>query len=267
MRLLERGVNGEITLTKNLINNIPPYAILSHTWGADAEEVTFQDFVDGTGKSKIGYAKIRFCAEQTRQDGLQYFWIDTCCIDKSNSTELTEAINSMFQWYFNATRCYVYLEDVSVSSSPEDSGMSDVPWEPAFRASRWFTRGWTLQELIAPASVEFFTRERKRLGDKRSLEQQIHKITGIAIPALQGAPLSQFEIDERLTWAETRQTTREEDWAYSLLGIFDIFMPLIYGEEREHAVGRLRKKLDKLKRSKIGVGSSSFSGRVYRTAD
>lgn len=119
VRLLERGVDGEITLTKNLVGpDIPPYAILSHTWGADAEEVTFNGFVQGTGQNKIGYAKIRFCAEQARQDSLRYFWIDACCIDKSNSTELTEAINSMFQWYFNVTRCYVYLADVS--SLPED---------------------------------------------------------------------------------------------------------------------------------------------------
>src|SRR6266699_2203712 len=93
---------------------------------------------------------------------------------------------------------------------------------------RWFGRGWTLQELLAPVSVEFFTREGGRLGDKRSLERQIHEITGVAIPALRGAPLSRFGVDERLKWAATRQTTREEDWAYCLLGIFDVFMPLIY---------------------------------------
>ncbi|KAF2186892.1 kinesin light chain [Zopfia rhizophila CBS 207.26] len=110
--------------------------------------------------------------------------------------------------------------------------------------SRWFTRGWTLQELLAPASVEFFSREGQRLGDKRSLERQIHEITGIAISALQGTPLSQFGVDERFKWAEGRQTTREEDWAYCLLGIFDIFMPLIYGEGRGNAVVRLGKEIN-----------------------
>src|SRR5947209_7172993 len=106
--------------------------------------------------------------------------------------------------------------------------LNQLPWELDFRKSRWFTRGWTLKELLAPGSVEFFSREGKQLGDKRTLERQIHEITGIAIPALRGTPLSQFGIDERLSWAENRQTTRKEDKAYSLLGIFDVFMSLIY---------------------------------------
>jgi Heterokaryon incompatibility protein (HET) len=229
MRLLEYNSAGELSLTKDLVGDaIPEYAILSHTWGADIEEVTFQDLKNGSGKSKAGYSKIRFCGKQARRDGLQYFWVDTCCIDKSNSTELAEAINSMFRWYRNAIKCYVYLSDVSTS------------WEPAFLASRWFKRGWTLQELLAPTSVEFFSRDDKQLGDKRTLEREIHEITGIAISALQGTPLSHFGVDERLSWAENRQTAREEDKAYSLLGIFDVYMPLIYGEGRDNALMRLR---------------------------
>src|SRR5882757_5246938 len=228
MRLLERNSAGELSLTKDFVgDNIPEYAILSHTWGADTEEVAFQDLINNTGKSKTGYSKIWFCGEQARRDGLQYFWVDTCCIDKSNSTELAEAINSMFRWYRNAAKCYVYLSDVSTT------------WESAFRASRWFKRGWTLQELLAPTSVEFFSREGKQLGDKRTLEQQVHEITGIAISALQGSLLSEFSVTERMSWAESRQTTREEDGAYSLLGIFDVYMPLIYGEGRENALKRL----------------------------
>ena len=129
MRLLELKESGELNLTKDLINNIPPYAILSHTWGKDEEEVTFQDLKGGSGTTKTGYKKIRFCGEQAGRDGLRYFWVDTCCIDKSNNTELGEAINSMFRWYRNAAKCYVYL--------------SDVPAEE-LRDSRWFTRGWTL---------------------------------------------------------------------------------------------------------------------------
>ncbi len=116
--------------------------------------------------------------------------------------------------------------------------------ESAFRTSRWFTRGWTLQELLAPASVEFFTTDGQRLGDKRSLEQHIHEITGIAVPALRGSALAQFDIEERFKWAEDyRQTTHEEDWAYCLPGIFGIFMPLIYGEGKGHAVRRLKKEI------------------------
>jgi hypothetical protein len=147
----------------------------------------------------------------------------------------------MFRWYQNAARCYVYLSDISASGNEEDGQQSQLAWESAFRASKWFTRGWTLQELLAPESVEFFTTEARRLGDKRSLEQQIHEITGIAIPALRGSPLAQFDVEERFKWAETRQTTHEEDWAYSLLGIFGIFMPLIYGEGKPHAIRRLKK--------------------------
>jgi hypothetical protein len=179
------------------------------------------------------------------RDGLHYYWVDTCCIDKSNSVELQEAINSMFRWYQNATKCYVYLSDVSTTKRKASDQLSEFTWESAFRASRWFDRGWTLQELLAPGSVEFFSREGKRLGDKKTLERQVHEITGIAVSALQGAPLSQFGVDERLLWAENRQTTRKEDKAYSVLGIFDVYMPLIYGEGRENAFKRLREEIDK----------------------
>src|SRR5947209_1374185 len=157
--------------------------------------------------------------------------MDTCCIDQSNNNELSEAVNSMFRWYRNAVKCYVYLSDV-----PQPA----LSINDAFRKSRWFTRGWTLQELLAPRSVEFFSREGNRLGDKTSLERQIHEITGIADSALRGAALSQFGVDERFSWIEHRQTTRKEDKAYSLLGIFDVFMPLIYGEGEKNAFKRLK---------------------------
>ncbi|RYO93045.1 hypothetical protein DL762_001308 [Monosporascus cannonballus] len=218
MRLLKCS-DGQFKLTNDLVHDIPSYAILSHTWGPDTEEVTFRDLVDDTGKDKIGYEKIKFCAEQAKRDGLQYFWVDTCCIDKSNNTELSRAINSMFRWYQNAARCYVYMSGISATGY-ESSQQSGLAWESAFRAHRWFTRGWTLQELLAPTSVEFFTQDGRRLGDKKSLEQQIHEITGIAVPALRGSDLSQFDVEERFKWAEARQTTHEEDWAYCLLGIF-----------------------------------------------
>jgi hypothetical protein len=244
MRLLEYNNDGEFSLTKDFVGKIPDYAILSHTWGADTEEVAYRDLIDGTGKKKVGYKKIRFCGQQARHDGLQYFWVDTCCIDKSNIAELSEAINSMFRWYCDAARCYVYLSDVSITGLPQNSDQPVLSWEPSFRASRWFTRGWTLQELLAPASVEFFTQEGVRLGDKRSLQQQIYEKTGIPILALQGAPLSQFGVDERFAWAETRRTTRLEDWAYCLLGIFGVFIPLIYGEGKGHAIRRLRQHIE-----------------------
>ena len=244
MRLLQYNNDGDFSLTE-FFRNIPPYAILSHTWGL--EEVTFKDMIEGNGISKAGFDKIRFCGEQARRDGWQYFWVDTCCIDKSSSAELAEAINSMFHWYRGAAKCYVYLSDVSTKKRKASTQFPEYSWESAFRSSKWFTRGWTLQELLAPdpGLVEFFSREGVRLGDKRALERQIHEISGIPISALRGTPLSQFKVDDRLLWAEKRQTTREEDKAYSLLGIFDIQIPLLYGDGREKAFKRLREEIDK----------------------
>lgn len=209
MRLLEYNA-GKFSLTRDLLpSSIPQYAILSHTWGPDTEEVTYQDMLGGIGEQKAGFEKIRFYAEQAAGDGLRYIWVDTCCIDKTNSAELNEAITSMFRWYEKATRCYVYLSDVSATLC-QDGEFQHI-WELKFRASKWFTRGWTLQELVAPASVEFFTKEGRRLGDKRSLEQPIHEVTGVAVSALRKTPLSRFSIEERFKWAATRHTTREED--------------------------------------------------------
>jgi hypothetical protein len=246
MRLLKRDHSLDFSLTRDIVDdNIPRYAILSHTWGPDTEEVTFKELVEGTGKHKAGYNKIRFCAEQAKCDGLEYFWVDTCCIDKSNNTELQEAINSMFRWYRGATKCYVYLSDVSVSASDAEHESSQSCWKLLFRKSKWFTRGWTLQELVAPASVDFFSKEGVLLGKKRSLEESIHEITGIPLKVLRGCSLSDVSITERMTWIERRETTRKEDKAYSLLGIFDINMPLIYGEGEANAFRRLREEIQK----------------------
>jgi Heterokaryon incompatibility protein (HET) len=246
MRLLQRESDGKLSFTQDLTSEIPSYAILSHTWGADTEEVLYQDLMDGTGKNKTGYEKIYFCAEQAERDGLHYFWVDTCCIDKTSSAELSEAINSMFRWYRNAAKCYVYLSDVSRTASDPYDKSNQLSWESMFQNSRWFARGWTLQELIAPDSVEFFSIERLRLGDKESLVQKIHEITGIAIEALHGTPLSHFSVDERMLWRANRETKRPEDEAYSLLGIFEIHMPLIYGEGKEEAFIRLQEQINKL---------------------
>jgi hypothetical protein len=252
MRLLHYNGDGDFSLTEFFESDIPEYAILSHRWGA--EEATFEDLQDRTGTKKAGYKKIRFCGEQTRRDGLKYFWVDTCCIDKTSSAELSEAINSMFRWYRQSTKCYVYLSDVLRTAVNTDN----LAWESAFRNSNWFTRGWTLQELIAPKSVEFFSKEGKLLGDKSTLERQVCEITGIPAKALRGSPLSDFSIAERMSWAGRRKTTREEDQAYSLLGIFDISIPVIYGEEREKALKRLREEIDK---ASTGKSFSSITSR------
>jgi hypothetical protein len=237
MRLLSTNADGSFSLTQFMRkNDIPSYAILSHTWEADDQEVVYRDLINNLGRNKNGYRKMQFCSERAKRDGLKYFWIDSCSIDKSNNTELTTAINSMFQYYKNAAKCYVYLSDVSTAGHS--------PWEAAFRKSRWFTRGWTLQELLAPQSVEFFSQDGQPLGNKDSLRQQIHEITGIALEALQGR-LSQFSNDERKTWAAKRETTIEEDQVYCLLGIFEIYLPLIYGEGKEHALRRLQDEIEK----------------------
>jgi hypothetical protein len=239
MRLLKIKDDGELCLTEHPNKNIPKYAILSHTWGN--EEVTFEDLTAGGGTSKYGFKKIKFCEEQAARDELRYFWVDTCCINSSNYTELSEALNSMFRWYRDASKCYVYLSDVSIQGQ---DASNQSTWELAFRKCRWFTRGWTLQELIAPATVEFFSLEGKRLCDKGSHKQLIEEITGIPGQALQGS-ISHFSVSERLFWAENRETTREEDEAYSLMGIFDVFISPIYGEGKSNARIRLQDEINK----------------------
>jgi hypothetical protein len=238
MRLLEMKSPGEFSLIQVSTHNTHPYAILSHTW-KEGQEVTYQELLSGAGKGKTGYDKIKFCGQRATEDGLRYFWVDTCCIDKSNSVELATAINSMFRWYRNAEKCYVYLPDVSAPGYDGDFQLSQSIWEAAFQDSRWFTRGWTLQELIAPAIVEFFSQEGKLLGDKKSLEKLIHEITQIPIQALRGNPFSDFSIAERKGWAAHRQTTEEEDMVYCLLGLCEVSMSPIYGEGKRAALKRL----------------------------
>jgi hypothetical protein len=243
MRLLKLEDNGDFSLTEYWGNDVPKYAILSHTWGPNGEEFTFQDLKGSTGKSKPGYDKIRFCGKRAAKDNIHYFWVDSCCIDKSSSAELSEAINSMFRWYQAAERCYVYLSDVSINTSDRHCE-SSRRWKLDFKMSRWFTRGWTLQELLAPALVEFFSKEEERLGDKQSLGQTLHEITRIPIKILQGEPLSDCSVTERFSWAANRQTTRAEDEAYCLLGIFGVHFPLIYGEGRFSAMKRLLNEVE-----------------------
>ncbi|RYN79148.1 hypothetical protein AA0117_g3840 [Alternaria alternata] len=239
MRLLQRQGDDSFRLVYRVDEQIPPYAILSHTWGNEEDEVSFKDLINETYRKRKGYRKLEFCAQQAAEDGLDFFWIDTCCIDKSSSAELQEAIGCMFRWYRDSAKCYVYLEDVSYD--PYES----LPVFPEFEKSRWFTRGWTLQELLAPKDVEFYTTETISIGRKSQLIDEIADITGISTEALQGTPLSHFSIDQRMKWAEGRNTTRQEDLAYSLLGIFDIQMSLFYGEGRERAFERLKKKIRK----------------------
>ncbi|KAF8848189.1 HET-domain-containing protein [Acephala macrosclerotiorum] len=201
------------------------YAILSHTWGE--EEVTFQDMQGKIPTHKKGFSKLKSSCFQAKKDGYEYIWIDTCCIDKSSSAELSEAINSMYRWYKEAAICYAYLSDV-LPREVED------PWnyQSRFRQSRWFTRGWTLQELIAPPQLIFFSQSWTSLGTKEELVKLIYDITTVDKDVLlYGRNIrSTFSIARRMSWAARRTTTRVEDISYSLLGIFDVNMPLLYGE-------------------------------------
>lgn len=208
----------------------PPYAILSHTWGHG--EVSLQQFQNSKIRSRRkGFGKIKSACGEAHRQGLQYIWVDTCCIDKTSSAELSEAINSMFKWYQRSQICYAFCEDVQQDSisSPDMAGTCNAP-ETEFAASRWFTRGWTLQELIAPKEVIFYNKAWTSIGKKSTSSDLITEITGIDTFILEGGPLAEVSIGRRMSWAVNRETSREEDVAYSLMGLFDINMPLIYGE-------------------------------------
>ncbi|GJN71788.1 hypothetical protein PLICBS_005856 [Purpureocillium lilacinum] len=225
-------------------SHVPDYAILSHTW-ADGE-VSLQDWADRNNRRfKPGFQKIvKACAEAVK-DGIDYMWVDTNCIDKTSSAELSEAVNSMFKWYQWSVVCYAHLEDVS-HASIQDCSEPDSE----FRKARWFTRGWTLQELIAPTVVKFFSNDWQEIGAKAdmTLALTISEVTGISAWCLRRGqfsklnPLRGYSIAQRLSWASSRSTTRVEDQAYSLLGLFDISMPLVYGEGSE-AFARLLEEI------------------------
>jgi hypothetical protein len=181
--------------------------------------------------AKAGYHKIRKCCEQATRDGFEFAWVDTCCIDKSSSAELSEAINSMFQWYKDSAVCYAYLEDVdNILGDAFDNLPDEALLKQVLEKSRWFTRGWTLQELIAPSVVEFYSKDWTEIGTKLSMIETISSITGIPLRGLLGDPLTSFNVGEKMSWAGQRSTTRKEDEAYCLMGLFDIHMPLLYGE-------------------------------------
>ncbi|KAI3318912.1 HET-domain-containing protein [Xylariaceae sp. AK1471] len=210
-----------------IAGRVPQYAILSHTWGDNEPSFTEWNsrFTRLRKIKKAGFAKILSTCKRARQDGLLYVWVDTVCIDKSSSAELSEAINSMFAWYQSAKVCYVFLEDVA-SDLPDQADLLSV-----FRRSRWFTRGWTLQELLAPDYILFFSRDWIELGTKKALASSISLATGIDQLCLcKEKRLRDYSIAQRMSWAADRSTTREEDIAYSLLGMFNINMPLLYGE-------------------------------------
>ncbi|KAF6809541.1 HET domain protein [Colletotrichum sojae] len=205
----------------------PPYAILSHRWTDD--EVLLGDIQSGKARSKASFAKLKGCCDVALGQGLSHVWIDTCCIDQTSSAELSEAINSMFRWYRGAQVCYAYLFDACV--------------ERDYLQSQWFDRGWTLQELIAPKEVQFYARDWTQFGDRTCLSSSLSLRTGIAEEYLLGSNVWNAPIAERMSWAARRETTKPEDIAYCLFGIFNIHMPLLYGEGGENAFIRLQREI------------------------
>lgn len=235
MRLIDTST---LELKEFYGDDIPPYAILSHTWGDD--ESTFQDWSDlVTAQRKAGFGKIRDSCRQAFLDGHRYMWVDTNCIDKTSSTELSEAINSMFKWYSKSDVCYAYISDVRTADTIPEDLVAEL------EESRWFTRGWTLQELLAPDKVVFYARDWTRIGPLDFVVDPVSQATGIEADYLTGRLLvSEASVAEKMSWLSRRTTSRVEDIAYCMLGLFDINMPLLYGEGI-NAFSRLQEEIIK----------------------
>lgn len=204
---------------------------------------------------------------QACSDGLKYIWIDSCCIDKTSSSELAESINSMFRWYEESEVCYVYLSDFvsGLSRSCAEDPVSFNPEQLAiFGSCRWFSRGWTLQELLAPKHVIFYDSQWKFFGQMNELASTIANITRIPPRALSHeTALYNYTVAQKMSWAACRSTTREEDMAYCLLGLFSI---LVYGEGGRRAFIRLQEAIMKETNDLSLFAWTSESDDFYRGA-
>lgn len=229
------------------------YAILSHVWLARGDdgpsEVVMSDLLDWkscTMRKPLGAAKILGACKavsawsmqrrvwQPEEPEITHIWIDSCCIDQTNPAELSMSINSMYRWYQEATVCLVYLYDIY---RPERGPVE-------LSQSRWFTRGWTLQELIAPYIVEFYDAKWQPMGTKASLRDSLSTITNIDTAVLtQPGDVHHVSVAQRMSWAAKRVTTVEEDGAYSLLGLFGVQMAPLYGEGQRSAYRRLQEEI------------------------
>jgi Heterokaryon incompatibility protein (HET) len=218
----------KLCLVSFMGSRIPNYAILSHTWEPDGE-ISFQDMMAIGGDpyhhpaaKKSGYDKIVKTCHEAKSRGISHAWVDTVCIDKTSSSELSEAINSMYQWYQKAQICFAFLADIDITLSTLETALPEC---------RWFTRGWCLQELIAPRNIDFFDTNWNRIGSKTDFTALISKITRIDKQILTDTSLiDSIPVGRRMSWAAERKTSREEDIAYCLLGIFGVNMPMLYGE-------------------------------------
>ena len=239
----EQVPDSELHLEKN------QYAILSHRWGADEDEVSFEDVqLSADFSNKKGCNKIKEFCTVASSANCRYGWVDTCCINKGNSSELSEAINSMYRWYQGSKICIAYLEDVPQKQLTD---------------SAWFDRGWTLQELIGPKAVTFFDYGWNTIGTKTELIAELSRKTRIPERILNHTTeLSTCSVAQRMSWAANRVTTREEDRAYSLMGLFNVNMPMIYGE-REKAFLRLQQHIiQKSKDESIFAWATEFPGNT-----
>ncbi|KAI1175180.1 heterokaryon incompatibility protein-domain-containing protein [Nemania sp. FL0916] len=277
MRLLDTKLY-RLVESNDVPSPFPPYAILSHTWISPKDEITYQDFkqrksdIENDIFKQKGWAKLRKYCDRAARDGWDWAWMDTCCIDKTNPADTQEAINAMFRWYQNASICYAYLEDVDANevSNGSDPNAGGVPVDQDLDDAsnknnvanpdsdlrqalkkflinaKWFTRGWTLQELLAPPYLVFVDCAWRRMGTRESWAAEIEKASNIDAKHLTSLDPGDFmscSIAMRLSWASGRETTVEEDETYSLLGLFGISLPLIYGEGRLRAFNRLQREL------------------------
>ncbi|KIO03139.1 hypothetical protein M404DRAFT_635279 [Pisolithus tinctorius Marx 270] len=237
--------NGEVVggdSTTPVLNDfhgtVPKYAILSHRW-VDNDEVDYREMTKLAkmeNRDKIrgrsGYQKVLKSCQQAKNDGFKWYWVDTCCIDKRNSSELSEAINSMFLWYESSQKCYAYLHDVAVAVFPTTPDAKMYPRSKGW--PEWFSRGWTLQELIAPTDLQFFNKDWEPIGDKRNIASTLEEITRVPSQVLEdGLTSYRPSVAQVMSWAADRRTTRVEDRAYSLLGLLDVNMPMLYGEGKK----------------------------------
>ncbi|KAK3370577.1 heterokaryon incompatibility protein-domain-containing protein [Podospora didyma] len=283
-----RLINTQTLRMREFLSDVPPYAILSHTWGDN--EVTFASSLTllktdisthqpplsqqssshpGEHEGPKVISKIAGFCDLAKGDGYEWGWVDTCCIDKSSSAELSEAINSMYRWYADAAVCYVYLSDVDSSRSVTETRPNYDVLVKDIQQSRWFIRGWTLQELLAPYVVEFYDAKWRIVGTKKELCSAITAKTGIPEEVLLGgnACIRRRPGAERLSWASDRTTTRPEDLAYCLLGIMDVNMPMVYGEGGKKAFARLLDKYIRLNNDHsllLWVDAHPFAAYKYR---
>lgn len=214
----------------------PPYAILSHVWQS-GEAHRFHEIGTPGVRQKPGYEKVEGCCARALQDGLDYVWIDTCCADATNSVAFSEGLNSSYTCFAQAEVCYVYLHDVEGGDSPEQQGST-------FRRCKWFDRAWTLQELLAPRNVLFFTRDWENIGTKTGLASVISSVTGIHTDALMHPErVPHFSVATRMSWAKGRKSSKPEDRVYALMGLFGVRLPILYGQGETETFMKLQREI------------------------